>query len=210
MKKIINYLNETIRKEKNVVIFVVITFLIGLIFGSLFINFITKTDKKLLVEQLELFLLNIKKLNPSVFGIKAFFDNLLSNVVVLITIFVLGISMLGVLAVIIIMFFKGFMLGTTLSTFILKYHIKGIIGMILYVFPAFLINILIYIFISFFAIHASVKFLKALLKKDALNFRAFLGKYLLAFIISIILMVIICLVDSYLTPLALKLFTYII
>ena len=118
--------------------------------------------------------------------------------------------MIGVLAVIIIMFFKGFMLGTTLSTFILKYHIKGVLGMVLYVFPAFLCNILIYTFISFFAIHASIKFLKALLKKDSLNFRVFLGKYLLAFIISIILMLITCLVDSYLTPLLLKLFTYII
>lgn len=210
MKKIINYLNDTIKKEKNVVIFVVITFLLGLIFGSLFINFITKTDKKLLVEQLELFLLDIKKLNSSIFGIKAFLDNLLNNVIVLITIFALGISMVGVLAVIIIMFFKGFMLGTTLSTFILKYHIKGVLGMVLYVFPAFLINILIYTFISFFAIHASIKFLKALFKKDSLNFRVFLGKYLLAFIISIILMVATCLIDSYLTPLLLKLFTYII
>lgn len=210
MKKIINYLNDTIKKEKNVVIFVIITFLVGLIFGSLFINFITKTDKKLLVEQLELFLLDIKKLNSSIFGIKAFLDNLLNNVIVLITIFVLGISMVGVLAVIIIMFFKGFMLGTTLSTFILKYHIKGVLGMVLYVFPAFLINILIYTFISFFAIHASIKFLKALFKKDSLNFRVFLGKYLLAFIISIILMVATCLIDSYLTPLLLKLFTYII
>lgn len=210
MKKIINYLNDTIKKEKNVVIFIIITFLLGLIFGSLFINIITKTDKNLLIEQLELFLFDIKKLSPTVFGIKAFLDNLLNNILVLATIFVLGISMIGVLAVIIIMFFKGFMLGTTLSTFILKYHIKGVLGMVLYVFPAFLCNILIYTFISFFAIHASIKFLKALLKKDSLNFRVFLGKYLLAFIISIILMLITCLVDSYLTPLLLKLFTYII
>ena len=90
MKKIINYLNDTIKKEKNVVIFIIITFLLGLIFGSLFINIITKTDKNLLIEQLELFLFDIKKLSPTVFGIKAFLDNLLNNILVLATIFVLG------------------------------------------------------------------------------------------------------------------------
>ena len=210
MKKIIKYLNETIKKEKNILIFILITFFLGLILGSLFINFITEDDKKLLVEQLELFLSNVKNLTKDVFGIKVFSEEILNNGFQLFIIFVLGISMIGLPVVIIIMFFKGFMLGTTLATIILKYQFKGIIGSFLYVLPCYIFNIIIYIFISFFAVHASIKFLKALFKKDNLNFKSFFGRYLLSFIISMFLMIIVCLLDAYLTPVLLKLFTYII
>lgn len=210
MKKIINYLNETIKKQKNILVFAVLIFIIGLIFGSLFINFITETDKNILIEQLDLYLSSIKKLSGDVFGINVFFDNIINNSLQLLIIFALGISMIGVLIVILILFFKGFMLGTTLSVFILKYSIKGVVGSFLYVFPVMIINILIYIFLSFFAVHASIKFLKALIKKDNLNFKSFLGKYLLSFVISLLFMALICLIDSYLTPVLLKLFTYII
>ena len=210
MKKIIKYLNETIKKEKNILIFILITFFLGLILGSLFINFITEDDKKLLVEQLELFLSNVKNLTKDVFGIKVFSEEILNNGFQLFIIFVLGISMIGLPVVIIIMFFKGFMLGTTLATIILKYQFKGIIGSFLYVFPCYIFNIIIYIFISFFAVNASIKFLKALFKKDNLNFKSFFGRYLLSFIISMFFMFIVCFLDAYLTPVLLKLFTYII
>ena len=210
MKKIIKYLNVTIKKEKNVVLFNLIIFILGLIFGSLFVNFITTEDKGLLIEQLDVYLNSINKLSSDVYGIDVFLDNLLNNTIQLSIIFILGISMIGVLIVILILFFKGFMLGTTLSTFILKYKIKGIIGALLYVFPMCIINIFIYIFMSFFAINSCIKFLKALLKKDKLDFKIFLGKYLLSFLVSIMLIIITCLIDAYLTSYLLKLFTFLI
>lgn len=210
MKKIINYLNETIKKEKQIVIFMIIIFLVGLIAGSLFINLVSQGDKDILTNQVATFFTSIKKLSSDVFGVNALFDGLLNNYSQLFIIFVLGISMVGVIAVVFILFFKGFTLGTTLSAIILKYQLKGVLGVFLYVFPVVIINILIYIFISFFATNASIKFLKALLKKDNLNFKKFLGKYLLSFIISIIFMFICCLLDAFLTPILLKLFTFII
>lgn len=210
MLTIINYLNETIKKHKNLLIFLLITFIVGLIFGSLFINFITDSDKSLLKEQVTTYFSSIKKLSSDVFGINVFLSESLNNTVQLLIIFILGISMIGVIAVVIILFFKGFMLGTTLSVIILNYQLKGVVGALLYVFPVMIINILIYVFLSFFALHASIKFLKALLKKDNLNFKTFLGKYLLSFIISIVLIIVTCLLDAYLTPILLKLFTFII
>lgn len=210
MKKLINYLAETIKKERALLIFVVITFVLGLIFGSLFVNFVSSDDKKILIEQVATFFRSIKKLSSDVFGMYAITPILLNNILRLLLIFVLGISMIGIIFVIFIMFFKGFTLGVTLSTIILKYQLKGVVGALLYVFPCLIINILIYIFVSFFAVNASIKFLKALLKKDNLNFKSFLGRYLLAFIISIILISICSILDAFVTPLLLKLFTFII
>lgn len=210
MKNLIKNLIQIIKKEKIIVVFTFIIFIIGLIFGSCFINLITKTDKELLLNQLTLYIDSISKLSKDVFGIEVFFNELLSNGLQLFIIFTLGISMIGVIVVIIILFFKGFILGVTISTIILKYSIKGILLTTLYIFPVMILNILTYIFISFFAIWSSFKFLKALLKKDNLNFKQFLGKYLLSFILSILSMVLLCLLDAFLTPLALKLFTLII
>lgn len=210
MKKIINYLNETVKKEKNILIFNTIIFLVGVVLGSLFINFITNDDKKLLIEQVSTFFSNVKKLTSDIFGFESFLSILFNNLLVLSIIFVLGISMIGIPIVIFILFFKGFMLGTTISTIILKYSIKGIIGIILYIFPVCILSICVYLFMCFYAIYASKKFLRAFLKKDTLNFKQFLGKYLLSFIISITLILLLSLLDAYLTPLLLKLFTYLI
>ncbi len=118
--------------------------------------------------------------------------------------------MIGIPIVIFILFFKGFMLGTTISTIILKYSIKGIVGAILYIFPVCILTICVYLFMCFYAIYVSKKFLRAFLKKDTLNFKQFLGKYLLSFIVSIMLILLLSLLDAYLTPLLLKLFTYLI
>lgn len=210
MKKLFNYLTETIKKERALLIFIIITFILGLIFGSLFINFINNDDKKTLITQVVIFFESIKKLSSDVFGLNAILPTLFNNALQMFSIFVLGISMIGVIVVIFIMFFKGFTLGVTISTIILKYQLKGVVGALLYVFPCMIINILIYIFVSFFAVNASIKFLKALLKKDTLNFKSFLGRYLLAFIISIILISICSILDAFLTPLLLKLFTFLI
>lgn len=210
MKKIINYLNETVKKEKNILLFNTIIFLVGVVLGSLFINFITNDDKKLLIEQVSTFFSNIKKLTSDIFGFESFLSILFNNLLVLSIIFVLGISMIGIPIVIFILFFKGFMLGTTISTIILKYSIKGIVGAILYIFPVCILTICVYLFMCFYAIYVSKKFLRAFLKKDTLNFKQFLGKYLLSFIVSIMLILLLSLLDAYLTPLLLKLFTYLI
>lgn len=210
MKKIINYLLDTVKKEKSLLVFTTIMFIVGIVAGSLFINIITASDKKLLIEQIEVFFSSIKRLSNDVFGINAFLGEITNNFIQLFIIFVLGISMIGIPAVIIIMFFKGFMLGTTLGVFILKYQLKGILGCFLYIFPAMIINVLIYIFFSFFAVHVSIKFLKALVKKDNLSFKTFLGKYILVFLISIILITLVCLLDAFLTPLLLKLLTFLL
>ena len=185
-------------------------FIIGLVVGSLFVNFITKDDKTLLINQVETYFSSVKSLDKKVFGINAFTPNLINNELQIFLIFALGLSILGIPVVILIMFFKGFMLGVTLATFILKYQLLGVLSSLLYIFPCFIIYIIIYTLISFFAVSTSLKFLKAIIKKDNLSFKKFLGKYLLCFLICLVLIIINTLLDAFLTPILLKLFTYII
>ena len=210
MKKIINYLKEELKKENNLIILILAIFIIGLVVGSLFVNFITKDDKTLLINQVETYFSSVKSLDKKVFGINAFTPNLINNELQIFLIFALGLSILGIPVVILIMFFKGFMLGVTLATFILKYQLLGVLPSLLYIFPCFIIYIIIYTLISFFAVSTSLKFLKKKKKKDNLSFKKFLGKYLLCFLICLVLIIINTLLDAFLTPILLKLFTYII
>lgn len=210
MKKIINYLKEELKKENNLIILILAIFIIGLVVGSLFVNFITKDDKTLLINQVETYFSSVKSLDKKVFGINAFTPNLINNELQIFLIFALGLSILGIPVVILIMFFKGFMLGVTLATFILKYQLLGVLPSLLYIFPCFIIYIIIYTLISFFSVSTSLKFLKAIIKKDNLSFKKFLGKYLLCFLICLVLIIINTLLDAFLTPILLKLFTYII
>ena len=210
MKKIYNYLISSIKKEKNLLRFNLIIFIIGVIFGTIFINFINEEDKILLQEQIALFINNISKLTKDVFGISVFLSDFASNILELSIIFILGISMIGILFIIVYMFFKGFVLGMSLSTFIINYGFRGIVGMVLYFFPFYIFNIIIYFFMSFFSIYASIKFIKSLVKKDKLDFKTFFGKYLLSYITCVILLILYCLGNAYIMPYLLKIFTLII
>ena len=207
MKKIINVIKGTIQSERKIMIFNIIVLLIGVIFGSLFIDFVSKVDRKILINDVIKYISDIKKLSNSVYSINVFKDTILNNFIQLFIIFILGLSLIGIFIVVIMLFFKGFTLGLTLSTIIYKYSYKGIIFAFFYVFPFTVFNLLIYIYMSFFAIYSTIKFLKAFITKGRLEFKQFLGKYILSFLISIVLMIISVLCDSYLLPILLKIFT---
>lgn len=209
MKKIMNYIYEPIKRNKKIVIFILIIFIIGVIFGSLFVNFINNDDKKALINKVGEFITNIKKLDSSIFGLECFKKNLLSNIFILFFIYILGLSLIGILAVIFILFFKGFTLGLTIGMFIYKYSLKGVILSFMYLFPCYILILLIYIFISSYAVYISFKFIKAIINKSTINFKQFLGKYTLVLIISLISILVCTLIDSYLTPVVIKLFTLI-
>lgn len=205
MKKIMKYYMKIIRRDNKTFKFLIFLFIIGVLIGSLFINYINTDDKKLLADQVNIYFSSINKLSSDVFGIKCFYDNLISNLLIITIIFILGISMIGVFVVILILLFKGFTLGATISSIIIKYKYKGILLSLFYVFPVGILNILITTFFCFFALNSSIRFIKAIIKKENLNFKGFLGKYVFSFIISIIFIAIFSLLDSYITPLLLKL-----
>lgn len=207
MKKKINYLFKIIKEEKNLLRFIMILFIIGIIAGSLFTNFINVNDRKIIVGEITEYFNEIKKLTSLVYGIDYFKSLIINNYVQIAILYFLGISLIGGVLVILIIFFKGFLLGTTLSAIIMKYKIKGIIGCVLYLIPGYILNIFVYFFITLYIFNASTKFAKALFKKENLNFKTFLGKYLLSFIIGILFISLTSLIESYISPLILKLLT---
>lgn len=210
MKKIYSYLHGTVSSNKHIIRFLFILFILGLTSGSLFINYINDKDLVTLTNNISNYFSNIKDMNEYVFGLSIFKEYVINNIFLTIIIFILGISIIGVLVVIIFIFFKGFTLGLTLSSFIVKYKLKGILSIILYVFPFNLIEILIYMFLSLYAVNSCLKLIRGVAKKDNINFKTFIGKYTLSFIISLILLTLNSLLKAYIFPFILKIFTIII
>ncbi len=210
MKKIYSYLYSTLKSNKHIIKFLLVVFFLGIVFGSLFLNFISDNDKIVLTNNISDFFNNVNKLNKYVLGLNVFKDNLINSLFISTLIFILGLSIIGIVIVIFIIFYKGFTTGLSISSIILKYKFKGILGAFLYVFPFNIIEILIFIFLSLYAVNSSLKFIRAIVKKDNLNFKTFIGKYLLSFIISIFMLTITSLCKAYVLPFMLKLFTYLI
>ena len=200
---------KTLKENKNILRFVVILFILGVVFGTLFVNYISDKDKLLLINQINDYTNSIKSLSSNIFGLKSFVSAFKSNMIELLLLYVLGISIVGILLVILIIFFKGFTFGITLSSFILKYKLKGVGYSVIYSIILILPTFICYLFISFFSIYVSIKFIKAFLKKGTIDFKYFLGKYLISFLISIILITFLSLIESYLLPWILKVFTFI-
>ena len=209
MKELYTNLKEVFNKEKNITRFIFVLFIISVVVGCLFVNFISKSDKTLLLDQLDNYLSNISLFKKSLFSFSIYKDSLLTNLILISLIFVFGMSIVGVLIIILYIFYEGFALGINVSAFILKFGIKGGVGVGAYTLCTLLRLIPLYL-ITFFAIFISIKFIKAFIKKDNLNFKSFLGKYLLIYIICFTLILITSMCDTYLLTLLMKLFTIVI
>ena len=209
MKELYTNLKDVYNKEKNITRFIYILFLISVVVGCLFVNFISKDDKTLLLNQLDNYLSNVSLFKKSLFTFFIYKDSLITNIVLISLIFLFGMSLIGALIIIIYIFYEGFALGINISAFILKFGLKGGVGVGFYTLCTILRLIPIYL-ITFFSIFISIKFVKAFIKKDNLNFKSFLGKYLLIYIICFTIVLVTSMSDTYLLTLLMKLFTIII
>ena len=159
--------------NKKIMVFLFGIFLISVIFGSILPLFLNSSDKKLITEYLSNFVSSINDYNYS----SLFFNGLFSNIGFLIVIFILGVSIVGVFAVIFLFFLKGFILGFSVSSIIINYGFKGILFGFVYLFPHQIINMFVYCVLTCFSLSFSVKFIMFLFKKYDFNIRSSFKKY---------------------------------
>ena len=138
-----------------------------------------------------------------------FKNSLYSNLLYTIIMWVLGISVVGVPIIFIMVFFKSFILGFSVSNIFAKYGLKGFLKVILYLFTINIIMTIFIIFLSSYSIYISKKHTKiffSALKKQAINFKTFMGKYFFILVIGILISIICALYDAFLNPYLYSLF----
>ncbi len=186
--------------DKKVVLFLFIISFIGIVTGALFMTALSSSDKTLVSDTLSTFLKNIEPDNY----LNSLTNNLIINAIFIIVIWLLGFSIIGLPIVVLLLFYKSFSVSFTLSSFIANYGLKGSLLGFLYNFPHQFIILVIYLYLGCYAIKVSVALLISILKRKSLDFKAIMNRYLLVLIVSLLVIVIMTLFETFLTPTLLK------
>ena len=165
MNKLINH--SKYLEEKRKYMFLIVITLVGIISGILFILFISKGDKSLVRKEIETVIDTVN--NHKLDTFKVFFNSLLSNLLSLISIYLLAISIIGMPLIVLFIFIKGFTFGFSISSLINTYHFKGILLSFSYLFPHHFILLIVWILLGFYAINFSIRLFRYLFLKENIN-----------------------------------------
>ena len=189
-----------IRKSNKLILKLMIITIISVLIGIFYIAILSNSNKVLIKENLETYFESLNKLNY----IKALIKCLTSNMITISSIWLLGISIIGVFLIIIILIIKSFALGFTISSLIYFYKLKGIIISIIYIIPL-IINLFVIIILSYYGIIFSKNLNRLLFLKKDVNFKNIMRKYIKILLFSTICIVISSLIEIYIVPNILKL-----
>ena len=185
----------------NIVIFSI--FIIGVITGSIFISIINTNDKALVVEHISKF---FNSINSSSYSYLDSLKDMLSlNYFYIIVIWVLGLSILGILVNIFLTYLKGFIIGFTTSSLIITYGFKSLPAVILYIIPHTIINTLVIIILTIYSVTFSRYLFIQIFQKKDMKTKNFMKKYIIILLLAIGLTLISSLSEVYLFPMLLKL-----
>ena len=202
MKKIMDKLFNTIKFDKRYVFFCLVIVLLGILTGSFFIIVLNNSDKSLVIEYIESFIGSIKNNNFNY--IDTFKNTLIINYLFIFLISIIGITQFLCPLNILLLFYKSFIVGFSLSSFILTYKIKGLLLSILYIFPHLIINILLFSLLIAFTLKICIKTIKYIIKKKDVNMRLYFAKYLYTVLFVFMIITISSLYESFIAPYLLK------
>ena len=197
MKKNMIKLIKKIRVNKNMSVFLLSFIIVGIISGSLFSIMINEKDKILVANYLNEFLVNLSCSSKTNI---VFHNTLLYNSGFAILIWIFGISIIGIIFILPFLFIKAFTLGFAISSTILNLKFKGIIIVAIYSLPHQLINMLIYILISSYAIIVSYRIFNSVQRKKNLDFKKIMNQYSFILFFSLTTLLITSIYESYILP----------
>lgn len=198
MKKIISKVKDRVKLDKNLLLFFIILLFIGVVVGSIFVVMLNKADQTLIQEYLNGFLDNIK--NNKIDYWLVLKNNLWNIILFISVIWLLGISVIGLPVIVVMFFTKAFILGFSIGSIIFTYKLKGILFALIYIFPGQIFSLLACLILAMYAVSFSMKLIHALIKKKTIDFKYIMNRYLLIFLITLTVVVVMSLYDTCLMP----------
>lgn len=197
---------QELKKNKYKYLFLITIIILGFLSGIVLANILSYNDKKEVGEIVETYFLNLKN-NESINYIGNFLNNLGVNFFYLLLLFIFSISIIGIVLNPFILYFKSLITGFSVGIIISLYSFKGILGGILYLFPTQLLNLLIYMLVSFYGINLSIRLFKVLFLRKNINNNEFMKKYFQVLLFSSIVLLISTLYETFLADFVMKFFT---
>ena len=203
MNSKINSIKSIIFPSKKINIFVISILFLGLISGAVFGNIISVNDKTLVIDKIKLFISNIN--SDSINGVEVFKNGISVNMLYLGIIWVMGMTFVGVVLNVVILFIKSFILGFSLASFIMVYSYKGLILSLIYLLFGQILNILVIVMVTIYGIMFSSKLNLIIFKnKQDNNILKFFRNYVFILIIAIIVSIISSISEAFLLPAIIK------
>ena len=192
MKKILDKLIDNVKFDKRYVFFMLVIVMLGIITGSLFVIILNNSDKNLIKEYIDNFVKNDSGAN--------LYNTLMLNFSSVIIVSIIGFTYFLFPLNILVLFYKAFVIGFSISSFIMCYKIKGLLLSTTYIFPHHILNILFLSFIVAFTTKLSIKMVNHIIKKQSVNMRLYFNKYLCMLLMVSILFLITSLYETYIIP----------
>ena len=198
MKKIMDKLKNVIKLNKNLIVFLTVLMLVGIIFGAVFVTILNKTDKDLIINHLNGFINNIETNKIDYWLVLK--NNMITNLMFIGIVWLLGISIIGLPIIIGMFFTKAFILGFSIGSIISTFGTKGILFSIIYTFPGQVISLIFISLLMMYAMSFSLKLIYAIFKKKTIDFKIMINRYSIIFLIVLIVIILMTLYDTYLMP----------
>lgn len=198
-----NKIKSIVFPSKKTNFFVITVLFLGVISGAIFSNIIDLNDQKLVIDKIQTFMSNID--TQSINSFTAFKNSILTNLSYSVLLWILGMTIIGIIFNVFLLYIKGFVFGFSLSAFIITYSYKGIILSTLYTLFGQLLNLIVIIILSIYSIMFSNNLIKQIIKnKQNINIPSFFKNYSLIFLITIIISLFSSVSEAFLFPSLIK------
>lgn len=198
MKKYMDKLKGNIRINKNLFVFLVVIIAVGVASGSIFVTVLNDSDKTMVSDYLNNFFNNLNSNNLNYSG--TLINTLIFTLGLAILIWLLGISVIGFILILLFLFIKAFALGFSVGSIIINFNFKGVLIALGYVVPHHIINLMIYLLISSYALVLSYRLISSFTKKKNFDFKGVFNRYLFILGFSLIILSFSALYEVYLAP----------
>lgn len=194
---------DWIKKRKLLVILLFIT-IISFILGSLFISILSDNNQVLVKESIINYFNGIK--TGDFTYLKSLYSILSSNLIMALFIWIIGISIIGILLVILLLIYESFITGFSLVSILYTYGFKGILVSLIYIIPE-VVNLFVLFVLSYYSISFSILLFNYLFRKKDIN-RKIVFRYLKYLIISLGIFIVTSLISVFVIPNILKFFNF--
>ena len=188
--------NQT-QKQKKLFIGLIIGAVLMILIGILFIAVLSKSNKELVNDAINQFMIQVKKGNLEYQH--AFLQSIMKNGLECVLLFFFGMSIIGFPITIFLFLSHAFLLGFSFSSILYVYKWKGILLAIVYTLPQ-LLNLGIFLIFCYLSLLLSKYLFYQLILKKSISFSRIMRQYIKVFLVSLILLIISSAVEVLLVP----------
>ncbi|MDQ0157241.1 stage II sporulation protein M [Robertmurraya andreesenii] len=198
------------REHSSIYLFVVVLFLMGVIFGAIVVNSLSFSQKEDLFYYLSQFFGQVSDDKVAASN-DLLWQSFMHNSKFIGLMWILGISIIGLPVILIILFIKGLVVGFTVGFLVNQMSWDGFILSFVSILPQNLIIIPVFVFGATLSVAFSLKMIRRqFMKKLSQPILPLFGRYGLALVGALLLLVAAASIEAYISPMLMKLVVNII